>query len=174
MRCSAAEPTLSRTWAWFLTAGQGWAAHRGVTHDVRDARGAPTLVNVWIAVTDVTKENACMHVVPLTADPHFPHAMSCTDVDRSFAVALPVPAGGVLAWNANALHWGGAMQPGAPPRASLSFTLSTGRQPPLPNSFEARVDLVAEMLLTYEAVASVPADWASWAKLWLGMRAARR
>ena len=111
-------------------------------------------MNVWIALSDVGEESACMHVVPFDRDPHYPNALDRVDVDPALAIPLPVPAGSVLAWNANVLHWGGEMKPGAPPRVSMSFTL---RRAALPSSrraatFEARVDLVADMLVTYHGV----------------------
>jgi hypothetical protein len=180
-------------WAWLLPARagvRGWTPHRGVGFDVRDAEGAPTLVNAWVALSDVPLESACMHVVPLGADPHYPHALDRVDVDRNVeaaAVALPVPAGSLLAWNANVLHWGGAMSDHATTaRASLSFTVARGPGPagagrflPTdPPAFEARVDLVADMLLTYEAAdrtreESQGSEWLEWAKLAQGMRVMR-
>jgi len=168
---------LPDVWAWFLRSkaggAGGWAPHRGVRYDVRDAQGAPTLMNAWIALTDVTEANACMYVVPLPKDPSYPGALDAVDVDPSLATPLPVPAGGLVAWNANVLHWGGRMQSDAPPRASLSFSIATAREPPPPASFDARLDLVAEMLLTYKDIARVDAAWIEWASLWRGLRTAQ-
>jgi hypothetical protein len=120
-----------------------------------------------------------MHVVPFADDPFFPNALDRIDVDPSRALPLPVPRGSLLAWNANVLHWGGAMKPGAPPRASLSFSIRTAPSPgdftpENPPPFDARVDLVADMLLTYASTAGVAGAWLEWARLWSGMRAVRR
>lgn len=151
-------------WAWYVTTGaRGWTPHRGVTE-----RGT-SLVNVWISLSDVGEESACMHVVPLERDPFFPNDLERIDVDPSLAIPLPVPAGSVLAWNANVLHWGGEMKPGAPPRASMSFTLRPG-EPSATPTFEERVDLVADMLLTYSDSAKLTGPWLDWARLWSGMR----
>lgn len=172
---------LRDVWAWRIEAtsgARGWKPHRGVAWDVRDARGAPTLLNAWVALTDVGVESACMHLVPLDRDPHFPSVLDRIDVDTSLAVALPVAAGTLLAWNANVLHWGGAMSAGAPARASLSFSIrSTGNEAsidPRALAFDARVDLVADMIATYANVEAVPEPWNEWARLDLGMRAHAR
>lgn len=140
---------LPDVWAWYLTEGRGWTAHRGVDDPMT------RLVNVWIALTDVGVESACMNVVPLGA---------------SDSIVLPVPAGSMLAWNAYVLHWGGDMEPNAPPRASLSFTLDVDSNPERTPSFEERVDLVADMLVTYEKSANVGGVWLEWARAWRGFR----
>ena len=148
----ATPRVLPDVWAWYLTEGRGWTPHRGVDDP------ATRIVNVWIAVSDVGLDSACMNVVPLGA---------------SDPVALPVPAGSMLAWNAYVLHWGGEMKPGAPPRASLSFSLDPSSLPERTPSFEERVDLVADMLVVYEESANVSGPWLEWARLWRGMKAAR-
>ena len=149
----ATPRVLPDVWAWYITEGRGWTPHRGVEDP------ATQLVNVWVALSDVSVESACMHVVPFGAtDP----------------VPLPVPAGSVLAWNAYVLHWGGEMKPGAPARASLSFTLDPTALPERTPSFGERVDLVADMLVLYESSAHVAGPWLEWARLWRGMKEMRR
>lgn len=163
-------------WAWRIVRGGGWKPHRGVSWDVRDARGAPTLLNAWIALSDVAVESACMHVVPLDRDPHFPIALDRVDFDPREAVPLPVPAGSVLAWNANVLHFGGAMTEGAPPRASLSFSIRSvdveGALDPRAIGFDERIDLVADMIDLYADSDGTNDVWRDWARLDRGMRAA--
>jgi hypothetical protein len=149
----AVPRVLPDVWAWYLTEGRGWTAHRGVEDP------ATSLVNVWIALSDVGAESACMNVVPLGG--------------AKESVALPVPAGSMLAWNAYVLHWGGEMKPGAPPRASLSFTLDARATPERTPSFEERVDLVADMLVAYVASANVSGPWLEWARVWRGFRVRR-
>jgi hypothetical protein len=161
----ATPRVLPDVWAWYIAEGRGWAAHRGVEDP------ATPLVNVWIALSDVGLESACMHVVPLGGSSERRRPAFGGSVDE--AVPLPVPAGSVLAWNAYVLHWGGEMKPGAPPRASLSFTLDPRALPERTPSFEERVDLVADMLVLYENSANVTGPWLEWANLWRGMRAAR-
>ncbi|HSQ62654.1 MAG TPA: phytanoyl-CoA dioxygenase family protein [Polyangiaceae bacterium] len=173
---------LPDVWAWFVprdARARGWAPHRGVDYDVRDARGTPTLVNAWIALSDVTADAACMHVVPLPVDPHYPHSLDRIDVPEALGVPLPVPAGSLLAWNGNVLHWGGRMAESAHgPRISMSFTVRRDSEPGAMRpgeapAFDARVDLVADMLVTYDSSARVAPDWLEWARLSRGMRKAR-
>ncbi len=172
-------------WAWHIAApknadekaARGWKPHRGVSWDVRDARGEPTLLNIWIALSDVGEDSACMHVVPIDRDPHFPGELESDDVDAS-AVALPVPSGSVLAWNANVLHWGGEMR-SREPRASASFSIRTidiaqsERIDPLTLTLDDRIDIVSDMIATYAVADGVPNEWREWAGLDYGLRAAR-
>jgi len=173
---SAEARVLPDVWAWFVPAqagARGWAPHRGVTEDVRNEHGAPTLVNVWVALSDVTEASACIHVVPLPQDEHYPYALERIEVQAGREVALPISAGGVLVWNANVLHSGGTMKAGARPRVSLSFSFDSGAREALravPPPFAARVDLVADMIITYRDVAGVDGPWLEWARLWRGMR----
>jgi hypothetical protein len=177
---SAETRVLPDVWAWFVpaTAGaHGWAPHRGVTVDVRNEHGAPGLVNVWVALSDVTESSACIHVVPLPQDEHYPDALDRIDVHPGTEVALPISAGGVLVWNANVLHSGGAMKAGAAARLSLSFSFASGGHEPLgsvPPPFATRVDLVADMVVTYCDVAGLEGPWLEWARLWRGMRELRQ
>ena len=148
-------------WAWLVPPGSaGWPAHRGVAHALLD-RDAPEVLNVWVALSDVTVDRACMHAVPLAEDPGYPAALASLDVPSPSVRAMPVAAGDALFWNANVLHWGGRCEPDAAgPRASCSFTLcrtdALDRFPelsPLPALAEldlaTRMDVVARMVLLY-------------------------
>ena len=149
-------------WAWSIApgTGRGWPAHRGIAHERLD-REAPEVINVWVALTDVTPERACMHAIPLDDDPSYPHTLEVTTAPLTAVRALPATAGDALFWNANVLHWGGrcaARSPG--PRVSCSFTLcradAASRFPELTllaplATFDlpARMDAVARMVLLY-------------------------
>jgi hypothetical protein len=115
-----------------------------------------------------------MHAVPLDDDDRYPHALERTDTTGQ-AVALPVPAGSVLAWNANVLHWGGECLASAPgPRTSCSFSLvrpdGEGRTRLQTLSAEhlgpeARVELIARQIMTYgEGQPDVDAAFFAWAQ----------
>jgi hypothetical protein len=171
-------------WAWHIAVAKnetegtrGWKPHRGVSWDVRDARGEPTLLNIWIALTDVGEESACMHVVPLDRDPHFPSELESDEADAP-AIALPVPSGSVLAWNANVLHWGGEMRRGEP-RASASFSIrsidiaQSERIDPHTLTLDDRIDVISDMIATYAVADGVANEWREWAGLDYGLRAAR-
>lgn len=156
---------LADAWAWHIPAEvgrAGWPPHRGVYEKVRDSAGRPALVNVWLALSDVAHDTACLHVVPLGRDPGYPDELRREPLPTSGAVALEVSAGDALVWDANVVHWGGPMLPGARgARVSLSYTLRArahGHAPTLAEhaavawrgaSRRARLDLVAEQVLRY-------------------------
>ena len=151
---------LSDVWAWHIDPRidrGGWSLHRGWSEDVRDPQGNPGLVNAWIALTDATERNACMHLVPLDRDPHYPHDLgNLGDLERQ-GIAVPAAAGTAIAWDANVAHWGGTCDPSFDaPRISMSFTLWTNRRialdrPVLPPrlTFSQRLDLIAEQFEIY-------------------------
>lgn len=148
-------------WAWRIAPGEGgWPPHRGVGH-VRLDRDAPEVVNVWVALSDVPADRACMHAIPLDEDPGYPGALDRLDAPLSAVRALPVAAGDALFWNANVLHWGGRCAARASgPRVSCSFSLlrndATARFPELTPlapiaqlDLARRMDVLARMVLLY-------------------------
>jgi hypothetical protein len=163
-------------WAWLIPRGSaGWPAHRGVA-DVLLDRDAPEVLNVWIALTEVTADRACMHAVPLGQDPGYPIALET--LETTAGEPLPAQAGDALFWNANVLHWGGTCAPeAAGPRVSCSFTLLRAgataalreRLPSAPPAdaldLTARMDTLARMVLLYgdaerSDVSPVVEEWA--------------
>lgn len=114
----------------------GAIAHRDTlrAHDWRRADGLPSVINLWIAVTDATAVNSCIHVVPAHADPDYgtPRSDSSElftfDAERLQAIrALPVPAGSVLGWSTELLHWGGRSSDRADlPRLSFAMYFQCG------------------------------------------------
>jgi len=164
-------------WAWHLERDaneHGWAVHRGLYHDVRDASGRPRFVNLWIPVTDVDPTNACMYVVPAPLDAGFPTSKEVSDTDLANARPVPAPRGSVLLWNANVLHWGGAMTPEATSaRISLSFSAHVPHAagdlgPRL--AFHERIDLLADMILVYGHHAPDLGEAVRWAQANMTMR----
>jgi len=73
--------------------------------------------SVWIALTDATLTNGCMHVVPR---PHLADSFRADSLETAQVAlidalralhrvrALPVPRGTALGWTFDVLHWGGA------------------------------------------------------------------
>lgn len=177
---------LADVWAWMVPreAGRrGWPPHRGLSTLERGEGGRPLTLNVWIALADVGPDEACMWIVPLDQDPDYPdHLDGRRGEDR--AIALPARAGGALAWDANALHWGGPMTERARgPRVSFSYTLRahpmTGAPRvvdplPAPLGFEARLDVVAAMIGTYAASEAAPPAVREWADVTRALGAALR
>jgi hypothetical protein len=145
--------------------------------------GAPKLLNAWIPLNDATPSNGCMHVVPREFDGMFAraedpaHMRPAAEV-RGGAVcklrfglhgarALPAPAGSLLLWYGNTIHWGGSCSrhAEAPPRKSIAMVFRRGdvaqlegsnAGPPLTRaaargmSPDARLSLVARSLLLYQ------------------------
>jgi ectoine hydroxylase-related dioxygenase (phytanoyl-CoA dioxygenase family) len=172
---------LDDVWAWLLpaTAGaRGWAPHRGNSVLERRDDGRPLMLNVWIALTDTDADHACMHLVPKTKDPDYPHALrQSTGVAQG--VPVPLRAGSALLWDANVLHWGGTMSPDARrPRASFSYTVRAADAPPLvppqrtTASHEERLGTIARQILRYEPQAKeLGALVRQWAAITHGMAA---
>jgi hypothetical protein len=177
---------LADVWAWHIDPRidrGGWPIHRGCYEDVRDATGTPSLLNVWIALTDATVQNACIHLVPLSHDPHYPADLHNLTSLENVALALPIAARGALVWNANVAHWGGTCDPSCrDPRISMSFTVRRhapfARDFPrvhLPLPFRQRLDLVAEQFETYGDKELAPdRPEMRWAAMLRGMREAAR
>jgi hypothetical protein len=174
---------LADAWAFRVAPGPdhaGWSPHRG-TYELASDRSAPDSLNVWVALTDATVDNACMHLVPLDDDPGYPSDL------RSHAAAerarpLPVPAGTALFWNANVLHSGGRSSARArAPRISLTFTLRRAdhvRVRPETPAFDevggdlrARLDVIAAQIRVYgELERTLPDVFKRWANVTLNLR----
>ena len=130
--------------------------------------GTPTLVNVWIPLTDATTLNSCMYVLPAHLDPYYPRhdGESLVDVLSSENIeiqtndlqnirALPVQAGSILCWSAHLLHWGGRSSEYAThPRISFAMYFQSRRVPPYhevtmdisaPPAFETRLHLIEKV-----------------------------
>ncbi|MDB4938590.1 MAG: hypothetical protein JWP87_5562 [Labilithrix sp.] len=164
-------------WAWHIPPGSdGWPPHRGVSHVALD-RNAPEVINVWVALSEVTPDRSCMHAIPLGDDPGYPDALDRLDAPLSAVRALPARAGNALFWNANVLHWGGhCARRAVGPRVSCSFTLcrddAAERFPelvllgPLEQlDLARRMDALARMVRVYGTgqsdVSPHVAEWAS-------------
>jgi len=103
------------------------------------ADGTPKCLSIWLPVTDATLDNGCMYVVPKEFDPEYEldgsygHMRPAIEGSDSLSTelrfgfqgsrALPAPAGTVLAWHGNLVHWGSPCHcTASTPRASLAFT----------------------------------------------------
>jgi Phytanoyl-CoA dioxygenase (PhyH) len=177
---------LADVWAWHVdprTERGGWPIHRGWYEDVRDGTGMPGFVNVWVALSDACERNACMHLVPLSRDPHYPGDLNNLAGLDALGIALPTSAGSALVWNANAAHWGGTCDPSfSQPRMSMSFSArrraGSARELQsvhLPLPFRTRLDLIAEQFETYgDRELGPERNEMRWAKVVRGMREAAR
>lgn len=100
----------------------------------------PAILNVWIPLNDATVDNGCMYVVPkefdvdfARTDNHHAHMNPATEVQRGKSSkiqfplhgvrALPAPAGSLIAWYGNTIHWGSSCSRYAKePRKSIALT----------------------------------------------------
>ena len=108
-----------------------------MTHKAISGDGMPLLVNVWVALTDITPEDACMYVVPAQHDPDYPsngiepddpHRMRFHPEDIR---AVPVKAGSVICWSTSLIHWGGRSSSFANhPRMSFAMYFQSAAVPP--------------------------------------------
>jgi hypothetical protein len=107
-------------------------------HDVSSDH--PAILNVWIPLNDATLDNGCMYVVPREFDADFcnpdnnhAHMNPAKEVMRGQSSkihfplhgvrALPAPAGSLIAWYGNTIHWGSSCSRYARvPRKSIALT----------------------------------------------------
>lgn len=113
-------------WAHWVPDAKGVAGWR--PHD--DYRGGDdTFLSLWIPLSDATAENGCMFLVPDRRSREVAETIKAQDSlpDTLFrktlqdVVALPVPAGSLIGWRGDVLHWGGANSGSSVPRVSLAL-----------------------------------------------------
>ena len=123
------------------------------------AHGVPSMINVWIPITDITPDDSCIYVVPAPGDPDYfsddrrvrPDRFRLQDVR-----ALPAPAGSVIGWSMHLVHWGSrSSRLAAGPRVAITVYFQRRDVPPVhpatlefgaPLPFAARVALVGAWL----------------------------
>lgn len=100
-------------WAWHIPpsdAHHGFKPHRDlIGKQTLHLDGSPVFGTVWIPLTDVTTQHACMYVLPTNQDPNVPGKMESFTIPRESVQAiraLPAEAGSIMGWNSYALHWG--------------------------------------------------------------------
>ncbi len=129
LEASLGEACLQNTvvWAhWVVGArgGAGWHPH------IDAADTGATFLSAWIPLSDATVDNGCMYLIR-------PGAIS-GEVGEAFdaradlpyptyrnllhnVVALPGPAGSLIGWRGDVLHWGGANAGATKPRVSMAL-----------------------------------------------------
>jgi len=73
------------------------------------SRQMPSILTVWIPLTDVLTLDSCLYIVPSPGDAdYYSHRRDVrTDAFRLQDVrALPCAAGSVLSWSSHMIHWG--------------------------------------------------------------------
>ena len=142
----AIEPSV---FAWLLDPPSGHVSkagnngfhlpHRDFTFaETFDACGDIKTLSVWLPLSDVDARNGCMFVLPKEFDdahdqPNHPAHLRAATPTRNGALTLQfplqgirpleAPAGAVLGWHGNTIHWGSRCASDAPfPRASIAVT----------------------------------------------------
>jgi hypothetical protein len=127
--------------------------------------------SIWIALTDATLANGCMHVVSrrqlsaaFATEPLETGRVPLADALRALHAvrALPAPPGAVLGWTFDVLHWGGAcvsverarravslefIAAGVAPHADETQLLSLSGALP---RFADRLHMIAAAVVNYE------------------------
>lgn len=97
--------------------------------------------SVWVALTDATLANGCMHIVPrrllppaFATEPLDTGRVMLADALRALqgVRALPVSSGSLLAWNFDVLHWGGACVTPERARRAISMEFMAAGETPGP------------------------------------------
>jgi hypothetical protein len=158
-------------WLWHVDPAAdraGSAPHRdaGYSGTLR-SDGRPTLITVWLPLTDATPSNSCIYVLPLSRDPNYPVPRNVPiDASLQDIRALPAAAGSILGWNQHILHWGSRSCPEARhPRISWAMYFQSADVPdfdPLarrlsgPLSFELRLGYIGAALAIYSTRVPLP------------------
>lgn len=104
-------------WVFHVPPGRAGRAGFGAYGPHRDhyldrgflAGGRPSVMNVWIPLTDVTPLDSCMYVVHPDGDEDYwteRKDVRRESFDLSDIRALPTPAGSVVAFSTRTVHWG--------------------------------------------------------------------
>lgn len=108
--------------------GHGFEPHRDAEYPGTIGEdGVPTVLTLWLALTDATALNSCMYVVPAGRDPGYHAAIDSLHQDGAGIRledirALPAAAGTVSCWDQYIYHWGSRSSARAPaPRVSYAF-----------------------------------------------------
>jgi hypothetical protein len=111
-----------------------------------DTNDDPAILTVWIPINDATLDNGCMYVVPREFDADFSrtddehcHMNPATEVQRGVSSkihfplhgvrALPAPAGSLISWYGNTIHWGSSCsRHSKTPRKSIALTFRRAKR----------------------------------------------
>ncbi len=111
--------------------------------------GIPSLINVWLPISDANLMNSCMYVLPASRDPYYldppeDHGLG-ERIDLQSIRPIPAAAGSIQAWSSHLLHWGSRSSEETPgPRVSLACYFQDSRvkafaEPAFPMSPEIEI-----------------------------------
>lgn len=167
---------LPNFWAWHIPVKEGasgWPAHTDCSAKTRlDCSDGGTMLmsmSLWVPLTDATKENGCMVVLPRSREMLYDPAITDpAQINADDAIALPAKAGSVLGWSQDLYHWSAYVTANAKePRISLSLEfqnpafaqlaeplLDIGRPPP----FKDRLSLILRQFDKYQHMEHINFD----------------
>ena len=102
-------------WIYYIEpsdSGKGFEPHRDAEYaNTIGTDGIPTVLTLWISVTEATPLNSCMYLVPKHRDPQYDQAIRDLETGGTqFALedirALPTQAGTLSCWDQYVYHWG--------------------------------------------------------------------
>ena len=152
---------------------RGWGPHRdrmgSGPASFRAADGTPMLSTTWLALSEASPDNSCLHVLPAYADPYYhkgddpnvknPLTLLFAEPDAYQDIrALPCAPGSLLHFSHRIIHWGSAAKnTGASPRVAMSWVVGDEafEQPAFSREFlpqpplAVRVAFVSAQLLSY-------------------------
>lgn len=148
-------------WTWFIEKGDqntGWPIHRDLINLQETKSGEPNMITLWIPLVDVDPYNSCIYLVPKHLDENYPDNLNSLEFSPENVRAIALPAGSIVAWSANMLHWGSRSTPYAKEdRLSMAFYLQREGEPmnlPVINfeqsfSFQHRLRYIATQIVDY-------------------------
>jgi Phytanoyl-CoA dioxygenase (PhyH) len=155
-------------WVYYIDTfdtGKGFEPHRDAEYlNTIDSQGMPTVITVWITITDANPLNSCMYILPSNRDPQYTDAIhDLSTPANQFALedirALPTKAGILSCWDQYVFHWGSRSSKRAKqPRISYAAYCQRGDIPPVDDvminipsaiDFNTRLGLICRGLYRY-------------------------
>jgi ectoine hydroxylase-related dioxygenase (phytanoyl-CoA dioxygenase family) len=156
----------SNAWCHYVAPNKGssgWSPHI-------DGYNMPNRLSVWIPFSEATLENGCMYVVPQDRVPETVGDFSkLTNISRAelqallqSSRALPAPAGSILGWHFQLIHWGSTAGRAEHPRISMAVEFIAKHAEPINReeplfegcaalpTFPQRLQVIGKGILQYE------------------------
>jgi hypothetical protein len=129
--------------------------------------GLPSVLTVWVPITDATPLGSCMYVVPASRDPQYAQSLrdprtGATQFALEDIRAIPAEAGTLNCWNQHIYHWGSRSSRRAlVPRISYALYCQRGDIPPVDGvaidfrggiDFPTRLGLICRSLARYSTL----------------------
>jgi hypothetical protein len=120
-------------------------------------------LTVWIPLSDATVDNSCIYLIPQDRVSSVKDLFTYNYVTHRelsdllwVTKALPAPAGSVLGWCHDTIHWGSFASDGAHPRVSLRVEfIGSGEEPqpldfdvPCRCTFSQRIQMICNIILS--------------------------